>query len=86
MNRRMQIVVSSRPPTGPPGFSCLPLSFWQRFKLRISIIAIALVAVAVLVAALVLGFIIVAIVWIVLMAVIMAILVKTMLRRVRSSE
>jgi len=82
----MQIVVSSRPPTGPPGFPPPPLSFWQRFKLRISIIAIALVAVAVLVAALVLGFIFAAILWIVLMAVIVAVLIKTMLRRVHSSE
>jgi hypothetical protein len=85
MNRKLQIVVSSRPPTGPAGLPLSSLTFWQRFKLRILIVAIAVAAMTVLVAALLLGFIIAAVVWIVLMVVIMAILFKTMLRRIRSS-
>jgi hypothetical protein len=85
MNRRIQIVVSSRPPAGLPG-TYPALSFWQRIKLLISLTAIALVAVSVLVAALVLGFFFAAILWIVLVAVIVAVLIKTILRRVRSLE
>jgi Flp pilus assembly protein TadB len=74
MNRRMQIVISSRPPISPPGTSP-PLTFWQRFKLLIIGIAMAVAAVAVLVAA---------VLWIVLVAVIVAVIIKAMFRRARS--
>jgi hypothetical protein len=83
MNRRMQIVISSRPPIGPPGTSP-PLTFWQRFKLLIIGIAVAVAAVAVLVAALIVGSILAAVLWIVLVAVIVAVIIKAMFRRARS--
>lgn len=83
MNRRMQIVISSRPPTGLPGTSP-SLSLWQRFKLLIIGIAMAVVAVGILVAALIFGSILAAILWIVLVAVIVAVIIKTMFRRAHS--
>jgi pilus assembly protein TadC len=83
MNRRMQIVISSRPPEGPLGTSP-PLTFWQQFKLLIIGIAMAVAAVAVLVAALIFGSILAAVLWIVLVAVIVAVIIKAMFRRARS--
>jgi hypothetical protein len=83
MNRRMQIVISSRPPIDQPGTST-PLTFWQRFKLLIIGVAMAVAAVAVLVAALIFGSILAAILWIALVAVIVAVIVKAMFRRARS--
>jgi hypothetical protein len=83
MNRRMQIVISSRPSIGAPGTS-LPLTFWQRFKLLIMGIAMAVIAVAVLVAALIFGSILAAVLWIALVAVIVSIIIKAMFRRARS--
>jgi hypothetical protein len=83
MNRRMQIVISSRPSIGPPGTSP-PLSLWQRFKLLIIGIAMAVVAVGILVAALIFGSILAAVLWIALVAVIVAVIIKAMFRRARS--
>jgi membrane protein YdbS with pleckstrin-like domain len=83
MNRRMQIVISSRPSIGPAGTSP-PLTFWQRFKLLIIGIAMAVIAVAVLVAALIFGSILAAVLWIALVAVIVVVIIKAMFRRVRS--
>lgn len=83
MNRRMQIVISSRRPVGPAGIS-QPLTFWQRFKLLIIGIAMAIAAVAILVAALIFGSILAAALWIALVAVIVFIIIKTMFRRARS--
>lgn len=83
MNRRMQIIISSRRSVGPPGTS-LPLTFWQRFKLLIIGIAMAVIAVAVLVAALIFGSILAAVLWIALVAVIVAVIFKAMFKRARS--
>ncbi len=79
----MQIVISSRPPIGPPGTSP-PLTIWQRFKLLIVGIAMAVIAVAVLVAALIFGSILAAVLWIALASVIVAVIIKAMFRRARS--
>jgi hypothetical protein len=83
MNRRMQIVISSRPPAGPPGTSP-PLTFWQRFKLLIIGIGMAVVAVGILVAALIFGSILAAVLWIALVAVIVIVIIKAMFRRASS--
>ena len=81
MNRRMQIVISSGAPEGPPGTS---LTIWQRFKLLIIGIAMAVIGVAVLVAALIFGSILAAVLWIALVAVIVAVIIKAIFRRARS--
>jgi hypothetical protein len=52
MNRRVQNIVSSISPAGPPSI-IPPLSFWQRFKLLITGRGIAILAGAAVVAALV---------------------------------
>jgi hypothetical protein len=83
MNRRMQIIVSSRPAAGSPGITP-PLSFWQRFKMLITGLGIAVLAGAVVVAALVLGSILVALVGLVLVAVIVYLVIKATFRRARS--
>jgi len=83
MNRRMQIVISSRPSIGPPGTSPPP-SLWQLFKLLIIGIAMAVAAVGILVAALIFGSILAAVLWIALVAVIVAVIIKAMFRRARS--
>jgi hypothetical protein len=79
----MQIVISSRPSIGAPGTSP-PLTFWQRFKLLIMGISMAVIAVAVLVAAMIFGSILAAVLWIALVAVIVSIIIKAMFRRARS--
>jgi hypothetical protein len=83
MNRKMQIVISSRPSIGAPGTSP-PLTFWQRFKLLIMGIAMAVIAVAILIAALIFGSILAAMLWIALVAVIVFIIIKAMFKRARS--
>lgn len=83
MNRRVQIVISSRPPAGSTETSP-PLTFWQRFKLLIIGIAMAVVAVSVLIAALIFGSILAAVLWIALIVVIVIVIFKTMFRSARS--
>lgn len=82
MNRRMQITISSRPPDGPPVLSPR-LTFWQRFKLLLAGVGIAVIAVAILVAALVLGSILATLVGIVLLILAVAIAIKVALKRAR---
>jgi hypothetical protein len=80
MNRRLQIVISSKRPVGAPGASSRP-GFLPRFKLLIAGCIFAVVAIAVLVVALILGWILAALVWIALVAVIVVAIFKTTLKR-----
>lgn len=80
MTSRLQIVVSSRLPAGPPGIGPRQ-SLWRRFKTLLAGIAISVVAVALLVVALVLGSILAAVVLIVLVVAVVAVIVKVTLRR-----
>jgi hypothetical protein len=79
----MQITISSRPPAGPPTITPR-LGFWRRFKLLITGIGIAIVAVAVLVATLVLGSILAAVVGIAILAALIAALIKITFKRARA--
>ncbi|MGC2697492.1 MAG: hypothetical protein WA738_17020 [Candidatus Angelobacter sp.] len=79
----MQITISSRPPGQAPIISPR-LSFWQRFKLLITGIGVAVVALAVLVAALVLGSILAVVIGIAILAVLVTVLIKLTLKRARS--
>lgn len=82
MNRRMQITISSQPPAGPPVLAPR-LSFWQRFKLLLTGVGIAVIAVTILVAALVLGSILATLVGIILLILVVAIAIKVALKRAR---
>ena len=80
MTSRLQIVVSSKLPAGPPGIDPRP-SVWRRFKMLLAGIAISVVAVALLVLVLVLGSILAAVVLIFLLVMIVAVILKVTLRR-----
>ena len=82
MNPKVQIVISSKRQAGTPG-SSRPLSVWQRFKLLIVGLAVAMVAIVVLVFALVVGSLVAAALWIGLVAVVATVIVKGALRRPR---
>ena len=82
MNRKLQIVISSRPQATVPG-SPARLSVWQRFKLLFTGLSVALIAVVALVLALILGSILAAVVWIALVAVVVTLILKGTFRRAR---
>jgi hypothetical protein len=82
MTRRVQIVVSSKPAAGPQVIAPR-LGFLQRFKLLITGIAIAAVAVALLIVAVVLGSILAALVLLAVAAAIVVLVVRASLKRGR---
>ena len=82
MSPRLQIVISSRP--GHPPVIAPRLSFWKRFKLLITGIAIAAAAVVVLIVALVLGSIIATVLSITLVFVILILILRAAFLRSRS--
>lgn len=78
MNRKLQIVISSKPRASQPGDSG---SVWQRFKVLLMGLAIAAIAVVALVLALIVGSIVAALLWIALVAVVVTLILKGTLRR-----
>ena len=85
MTRRVQIVITSRPPAGPQDI--VPrLGFWQRFKLLITGLSIAVVAVALLIVAVVLGSLLAAVILVVMAVTIVLIVVSASFRRARDNK
>lgn len=80
MTRRVQIVVTSRPPAGPGDVVPHP-GFWQRFKMLIAGLGIAVVAVALLIVAVVLGSLLAGIILVAMAVVIVFVVVKMSLKR-----
>jgi Flp pilus assembly protein TadB len=80
MTRRVQIVVSSRPSVGPQDI--VPRQgFWQRFKLLITGLTIAVVTVALLIVDVVLGSILAAVILVVIAVAILFAVLRMSLKR-----
>jgi hypothetical protein len=82
MTRRVQIVVSSRPPAGPQGIAPRP-GFWQRFKLLILGLGVASVTIALLIVAVVLGSLLAGVILVVMAVTIVFFVVRVSLKRGR---
>ena len=81
MARRLQIIISSRPPAGLPGQPTQKPSFWNRFKLLVAGICIAIATAGVLVTALVLGWIVAAVICLLVMIVVIVVILRGIIRR-----